>query len=1558
MDDSDLRITIPATATTGTAWFDLIPVDDLTLQSANRSVTVTGSSTGLGGGSVTGTSVTIDDDEAAAVNLSLDRTSVDEDAGTVAVKVTAAFAFPDEQRRAAATDIAVTVGAESDTATGGTDYATPSPFTITIPANQTSATASFNLPVSDNLAANPDKTLTVTGVNRTPGWPVAPASLTILDNESAIRLSLDKTEVSEGDGAQTITVTAALSEGRTETTATEVTVDVVGESGGFAAVPRFTITIPDRTRSATGSFTFTPDVDTTAEGVSRVTVQGTSDRLDVYPAYLSIIDDDNLITLSVDTALVAEGTAAEVEVTAALPAATTPLPRDMRVRVGVLSGSSTAVAGEDYQAVPDFDVEIEGGSRSGSATFTLTTFADQADEVAENITLGVISVSRRDPDVDDPDIPGETMEAETFTALSIFRTESADLHITAPRLLTVAVSPSRVTEGSTTTLTASAALPEGMDPITENVAVTVSLAADGTEAGGSAEAADFTPVSAVINITASPGSPFTSASPAATQDFTLVAASDADRDDETIKVSASASGYGIASSFVTIADDGAPPPRPDPPAINLRADVLRVGEDSGTTAVTVTAEYADGASRAAPVIVETELANYAGYATAPDDYAAVAKFNITIPANATKASGSFNLTVVDDALAEGDERVRIIGRETAASPGPATGSIPPGTDSGLTGYAVNAADIVITDNDDTLFFSLTPLFLDEAAGAAQLAYEVGLASGVTPLTEDLEITISAASGTAVLGTDFTAAAQWVVSLPQNTRTVSGFLDVTLIEDDLAEGYEFFETSAAAPGLKTSAISVFINDDDQRINLSVDPYRISEDSGSGAASRITEVTVTAFLPGSTPGVVLPGEPVRATPLKIPVSVAADTAGSADFTAAPDSFTITIPAGASEGSASFNLTVADDRVAEGGENIIVRAGDPFQVHSPVYTSVRSITTSSLAPGHPTVTIVDDDAEDIVLSVSRSSAAENDGPIPLTVTATLRESVARLRTAAEVTLSTSGSSAAPNADFSLTDGTGGTGPFTITIPAGQRSASADLTLSLVNDRSREGSEAVVFSGSAPTFNVVPAAPLIIFDDDTAIALSVSPAALEEDSGATSLTVTAALPPGETAPAGGPITVALTAAGDSAPGRAEEGAGKDFTAVRPDPFQITIPAGINAASVIFTLTVLNDAVSEGAETVTISGAAPGRAVSPATVTILGNDGETAALGSGGCSDGTWVADPASALVGDCQQLVAMRNLWLANPDNAGLPADHPLRLWGSGLVDSWPGVTATGGRVTGLNLSNGNLAGKIPGQISSLTALTSLNLGGNNLSGSIPSLSALTALTSLNLGGNNLSGSIPALSALTALTSLNLGGNNLSGAIPAAVTSLSSLTSLDLGGNNLSGSIPALSALTALTSLNLGGNDLSGAFPPVTALTSLEGLDVSDNKLSGPLPSAWSSLTALARLDVSGNRLTGSIPAGLGGLSALTEFGFCGNGFTGALPAGLASGAVLPGYDPAAGVGGMPAGGGFAGKPGRHGRRGGRGDNGHRRVGRLRRGGGTGLARTGHAGVGVGRRRHGGGQ
>ena len=147
---------------------------------------------------------------------------------------------------------------------------------------------------------------------------------------------------------------------------------------------------------------------------------------------------------------------------------------------------------------------------------------------------------------------------------------------------------------------------------------------------------------------------------------------------------------------------------------------------------------------------------------------------------------------------------------------------------------------------------------------------------------------------------------------------------------------------------------------------------------------------------------------------------------------------------------------------------------------------------------------------------------------------------------------------------------------------------------------------------------------------------------------------------------------------------------------------------------------------------------------------------------------------------------------------SDAPLGQWSSV-------ITNDDGRVTGLELWDNDLSGKIPAELGSLSNLTELNLSRNDLSGELPAeLGSLSNLTELRLFDNDLSGELPAeLGSLSNLTHLYLWGNDFSGELPAELGSLSNLEILALGINEeLSGCVPSsLEDQLDLDNSNRGG-------------------------------------------------------------------------------------------------------------------------------------------------------------
>ena len=190
------------------------------------------------------------------------------------------------------------------------DFAAVTDFEIVIPANARNGTGTFTVVPEDDLIAEADEVVTISGVS---DLPVRPATLELLDDDEAsgrILLSADPTRVSEGDGPVAVTVTASLDRGLRQE-ATTVTVSVTGSGNpqavDFAAVSDFGITIEANAPSGTGTFTLTPEDDAEDEADERLALTGESD-LPVAPASVVLADDDEMASrvLSIADAEAAE----------------------------------------------------------------------------------------------------------------------------------------------------------------------------------------------------------------------------------------------------------------------------------------------------------------------------------------------------------------------------------------------------------------------------------------------------------------------------------------------------------------------------------------------------------------------------------------------------------------------------------------------------------------------------------------------------------------------------------------------------------------------------------------------------------------------------------------------------------------------------------------------------------------------------------------------------------------------------------------------------------------------------------------------------------------------------------------------------------------------------------------------------------------------------------------------------------------------------------------------------------------------------------------------------
>ena len=701
---SGFTVTIPAGQTSGSASFTLTPEDDQVAEGPEE-ITVRGTANGL---TVADVTLTLNDDDQASssVSLSLSPASVPEDGGATSVEVTATL---DGAAGAQPTAVRVSVGRGGDSAVSGTDYDAVSGFTVTIPAGQTSGSASFTFTPTDDQIAEGTEEITVRGIAR--GLTVADATLTLNDDDqasTAVALSLSPASVPEDGGAASVEVTATLDGAAgAQPTAVNVTVGRSGDSAAsgrdYDTVAGFVVTIPAGQTSGSASFTLTPTDDQIAEGPEEITVRGTASGLTVAGATLTLNDDDRAssavsLSLSPDAAR-ENGGAASVEVTAELDGGASAQPTAVRVSVG--RGGDSAVSGTDYDAVSGFTVTIPAGQTSGSASFTFTPTDDQIAEGPEEITVRGIA-------------RGLTVADATLTLNDDDQASSA---------VSLSLSPDAAREnGGAARIEVTAELDGGASAQPTAVRVSVGRGGDSAVSG-----TDYDAVSGFV-VTIPAGQTSGSAS------FTFTPTDDQIAEGpEEITVRGTASGLTVADTTLTLNDDDQASS-----AVSLSLSPASVPEDGGAASVEVTATL-DGAAGAQPTTVNVSVGRSGDSAVSGTDYQSVSGFVVTIPAGQTSGSASFTFTPTDDQVAEGPEEITVRG-----------------TASGLT---VAGATLTLNDDDQAssaVSLSLSPASVPEDGGAARIEVTAELDGGASAQPTAVRVSVGRSGDSAVSGTDYDA----------------------------------------------------------------------------------------------------------------------------------------------------------------------------------------------------------------------------------------------------------------------------------------------------------------------------------------------------------------------------------------------------------------------------------------------------------------------------------------------------------------------------------------------------------------------------------------------------------------------------------------------------------------------------------------------------------------------------------------------------------------------------------------------------------------------------------
>ena len=597
----------------------------------------------------------------------------------------------------------------------------------------------------------------------------------------------------------------------------------------------------------------------------------------------------------------------------------------------------------------------------------------------------------------------------------------------------------------------------------------------------------------------------------------------------------------------TLTDDDDPPD-----GIELAVGPASLDEDADDdVAITVTASVAGGATYASATTVTVSVGAGTDSATEGTDYDEVDDFDILIPAGATSATGTFDLTPVDDDIDEGEkERLSVTGASGSLNV-VATGIDI--ADDDARGVEVSKATLSVAEADDP----------DTEPEEHKAEYTLVLTSEPTG---DLSINVASGDeGIAMVAPeklDFTPD-DW--DEPQKV-VVTGVDDSADNAGDKREVDLSHTLSAAgtdyATGVTIDGVAVTITDDDEApggIVLSVDPASVDED-----AAAAVSVTVTATVSGGTTY-------AQDTTVAITVGDAADGATSVTDYKAVTGFDIVIPAGRTSHTGSFSLDPEDDNLDEADETVTVSGA-----------------SGSLKVTGTSVAITDDDDEP-QLGIDDPSVAEgHSGTATLTFTVTLDAASGR-----EVTVNYADAgtgTAASGTDFTaITAGT-------LTFAAGDTSETVAVTIS--GDTLDEANETVVlrlsspvnatFAGDATTLDGTGT----ITDDDAEPTVSVADAADVDEGNDTTKTTDMTFAVTLSAASGKTVTVPYTLGGTAT-------AGDDYT--DPGTKSVDIAAGATGADIV--IPVKGDAVDEPNETVTVALGSP----TNATVSDAEGAGEAA---------------------------------------------------------------------------------------------------------------------------------------------------------------------------------------------------------------------------------------------------------------------------------------------------------------------------------------------------------------
>ena len=989
--------------------------------------------------------ITVTDDDAApsGITLTASPDSITENGGGKTITVTAAV--NDATRYADAKTVTVSVG--GGTAISGTDYSAVESFVLTIGAGEDDASNTFTLTPTNDVLAEGNETIDVTGTLS--GITITPDAITLTDDDAApsgITLTVDTngagdgtpSTVAEDAGATVVTVTATVN-GTTryvdaKTVAVSVADGTAASPADYAAVSSFNITIAAGAASQSGSFTVTPVDDNLDESNETIDVTGTLSSVTITGATVTFTDNDDPVSFSIADAEATEGGKVTFTVNRAGAGDNV---ASVKVTTATDSGDGVNAAdADDYTAIATAQT-LNFAKGTTSQTVEVQTTQDDLFEPDETFKAVLSAPALGDGD------PGTAVSIATGKGTATGTIKNDD---TEPSF---AVADASATEGNdiTFTVTRSGAMDNA-------VSVKWSTKADSSDGANAASATDYTPETMAQTLSFAKG--------VSRQTFTVATTEDVLHEgNETFLVELTGAVGGTittAQATGTINDDDAAPS-----GITLSVDTngaedgtpSTVAEDAGATVVTVTATV-NGTTRY--VDAKTVAVSVAdGTAASPADYAAVSSFNITIAAGAASHTGSFTVTPVDDDLDEVDETIDVTGT--------------------LSSVTITGATVTFTDNDDPVSFSIADA---EATEGGKVTFTVSR-EGAEDNVASVKIATTADSGDDVnaAGTsDYTAIAT-AQTLNFAKDITSQTVEVQTTQDDLFEPDETFKAVLSEPALgdgdpgtgvtiesgKGTAIGTIKNDDTQP----------SFAVANASASEGDAITFTVTRSGAMDNAVSVKWSTKADS-----SDGANAASATDYTPVTAARTLSFAMGV--GTQTFTVATTEDVLDEGNETFLVELTGAVGGTITTAQATGTINDDDAAPSGITLSVDTNGAED----GTPSTVAEDAGATVVTVTATVNGTT-RYVDAKTVAVSVADGTAASPADYAAVSS------FNITIAAGAASHTGSFTVTPVDDDLDEVDETIDVTGTLSSVTIT-GATVTFTDNDDPVSFSIADAEATE--------------------------------------------------------------------------------------------------------------------------------------------------------------------------------------------------------------------------------------------------------------------------------------------------------------------------------------------------------------------------------------------------------------------------------------------------------------------------------